>query len=269
MRPPKHDAAGGPSLVDELVTYRSCIKNLVFKDLKLKYRDSFLGFLWSLLNPLMMLAIYTLAFKHIFRVKLDNYPFFLLVGLMPWHFFAGSVSASTQSIIGNASLLRKVYFPREILPIATVLFTFAQFLLALAVVLPASIFIFGMSVKWPALLFLPLLLMHVVFTIGIGFALSAMTTFFRDVAHFTEMALMMLIWVTPIMYSAEMAPPGLQAFFAVSPLAAFAISYQDVLYRGIVPPSSVLLVAAAWTIVALVGGLTIFRWNSPAFAEAV
>jgi ABC-type polysaccharide/polyol phosphate export permease len=80
---------------------------------------------------------------------------------------------------------------------------------------------------------------------------------------------MMAVWVTPIMYSAEMAPPSLQKFFAVSPLAAFVISYQDVLYRGVVPPSRVLLVAAAWTLVALFGGLAIFRWHSPAFAEAV
>jgi lipopolysaccharide transport system permease protein len=256
-------------LIGELVVYRSCIKNLVLKDLKLKYRDSLLGFLWSLLNPLFMLAIYTLAFKHIFRVRVENYSYFLLVGIMPWGFFAGSAMASTQSIIGNGNLLRKVYFPREILPIATVLFAFAQLLLALAVVLPVSVLVFGVPMHWPALLFVPLLLMHVAFTIGVGFALSALTTSFRDVAHFTEMALLMLVWMTPIMYPAEMAPPALRRFFEISPLAAFAIAYQDVLYRGVVPPSSVLLVATAWTVLVLLGGLSIFRWHSPGFAEAV
>jgi len=257
------------ALIRDLVNYRSCIQNLVMKDLKLKYRDSVLGFLWSLLNPLFMLAVYTLAFKQIFRIQIENYSFFLLAGLMPWGFFAGSVMASTQSIVGNGNLIRKVYFPREVLPLSTVLFVFAQLLLALSVVLPAGIIVFGISVRWTVLLLVPLLLLHLAFTIGVAFVLSTVTTFFRDVAHFVEMALMMLVWMTPIMYPAEMAPPLLQRFFEISPLAAFAIGYQDVLYRGTVPPGWVWLVAVSWTILLLTAGLAIFRSRSDMFAEAV
>jgi ABC-type polysaccharide/polyol phosphate export permease len=122
-----------PSVVAELLRYSPLVKNLVFKDLKLKYRDSVLGVVWSLLNPLLMLGVYTLAFKFILRVQTENYAYFLLVGLLPWNFFSSSLIASTQAIAGNGHLIRKVYFPRETLPIATVLFTFSQLLLALAV----------------------------------------------------------------------------------------------------------------------------------------
>jgi ABC-type polysaccharide/polyol phosphate export permease len=96
--------------------YRTLVRNLVFKDLKLKYRDSVLGVVWSLLNPALLLIVYTVAFKVVLRVQTENYPYFLLAALLPWTFFSSSLTASTQSITGNANLIRKVYFPRETCP---------------------------------------------------------------------------------------------------------------------------------------------------------
>ncbi len=256
-------------MILELFAYRNLVKNLVLKDLKLKYRDSVLGFAWSLLNPLLMLAVYTLAFRYVLRIQMEHYVYFLLVGLLPWNFFAGSLLASTGAIVGNASLIRKVYFPRETLPIATVLFGFAQLLLALAAVLPALVWISGVPLRWTALLFVPLLLLHLLFTLGLAFVLSAVTTAFRDVAHLTEVAVMLLFWVTPIIYPVSLAPPALQLFFKGSPLAAFAIAYQEVLFWGRVPEGLVVASLLGWTGLALVVGHAVFRWYSPAFAEEV
>jgi lipopolysaccharide transport system permease protein len=256
-------------MIRELVRYRALIRNLVATDLKLKYRDSALGFLWSLLNPLLLLVVYTLAIKHIMRIQMEHYTYFLLVGLLPWTFFSGAAQASTRSVVGNASLLKKAYFPRETLPIATVLFNFAQLLLALAVFLPALVLVSGVPIHWTALFFLPLLALHLLFTLGLAFLLSAVTTSFRDVTHLTEVAFFLLFWLTPVIYPASMAPAELQLFFKASPLAAFTTSYQDLLFWGQVPDLLRLVTIVAWTMAALLVGVGIFRWYSPAFTEEV
>src|ERR1051326_8464152 len=127
------------SLFRELFGYRACIRNLVAKDLKLKYRESILGFLWSLINPLLMLLVYTIAFKYVMHSTIEHFTFFLLAGLLQWQFFSGALMASTGAIVGNGNLIRKVYFPREVLPVSVVLFVFSQFVLALVAVLPAVV----------------------------------------------------------------------------------------------------------------------------------
>jgi homopolymeric O-antigen transport system permease protein len=249
--------------------YGPLVKNLVLKDLKLKYRDSILGVIWSLLHPLLLLVVYTVAFKFILRVQTEHYAYFLLAGLLPWNFFAGALLGSTQAITGNADLIKKVYFPRETLPLATVLSVFAQLLLAWLVFLPALLLVSGVRPHWTAGLVLPLLLLHLLFTLGLAFILAACTVFFRDVAHLAEVAVPLLFWLTPIIYPASMAPPPLQLFFKLSPLAAFAIAYQDVLFWGRVPEALVLSTVLGWTVAALLGGLALFRRFSPVFAEVV
>jgi ABC-type polysaccharide/polyol phosphate export permease len=246
-------------MLPELIRYRTLVWNLVLRDLKLKYRDSVLGVVWSLLNPLLMLAVFTLAFRYVLRVEVEHYASFLLAGLLPWTFFAGATSAATWAVIGRAQLVRMVYFPREVLPVATVLFAGAQFLLALAVFLPASILISGVAPGWPLLLALPLVLVQTLFIIGIALFLAAATVRFRDVAHLTEVGLPLLFWVTPITYPAGMAPGPLQTLFRASPLAAFTVAYQDVLFWGRVPESTVVAAALLWTALALVVGHAFFR----------
>lgn len=253
----------------DLFRYRSFIQNLVLKDVRLKYRHSVLGIVWSLLHPLLMVVVLTVGFKHVMRVQMENYAYFLLAGLLPWNFFSGAVLASTGSIIGGASLIKKVYFPREILPIATVLFHFVQLLLALAVFVPTLVLVAGVPLHGTSLLVFPLLLVHLLFTIGVALILSPLTAFFRDVAHLTEVGVMLLFWLTPILYPAATAPPGLQRFFEVSPLAAFALAYQDVLFWGRVPSVVLGSTVLLWTASVLLIGHTIFRWYSPTLAEEV
>jgi len=154
-------------------------------------------------------------------------------------------------------------------PIATVLFNLAQLILALGIFLPALILISGVTLRWTALLFLPLLLFHLLLTVGVAFILSALTASFRDVAHFTEIVLLLLFWVTPIAYPVDMAPPEFQLFFKLSPVAAFAVAYQDVLFWGRVPEPSVIASVFGWTVAAVFAGQAIFRWYSPTLAEEV
>jgi ABC-type polysaccharide/polyol phosphate export permease len=253
----------------ELLRYRALVRNLVLKDLKLKYRDSLLGFLWSLMNPLLMLSVYTLAFEYVLRVQMEDYPYFLLVALLPWQFFASSAQAATLSISGNAPLIQKVSFPREVLPISTVLFGLAQLLLALGVLLPAALLAFDRPLPWTAALLPLLLLLHLAFTLGAAFLLSTLATFFRDVVHLTEVALVLLFWLTPILYPISMAPPWLRLALEASPLAAFALAYQDLLFWGRLPEPAVLAMLAAAPPAIFVAGLAVFRRFSGSFPEAI
>ncbi len=256
-------------MLTDLIAYRTFIKNIVLRDLKLRYQASVLGFLWSMLNPLLMLGLYTVVFSKIMRIQAENYTFFLFCGLMPWTFFSGSLMGSTSSILGSAGLIRKVYFPHETLPFATVLFNFAQLVLALLVVVPGLVVITGARLTPVALLAIPLLCLHFVFTVGLAFALSALTTVFRDVAHFTEIALLFLFWGSPILYTADMAPHALQVWFRLNPLAGFAIAYQDLLVHHRLPSPEVVLMLVVWTTAVLLGGHALFRRLSPSFPEAV
>lgn len=253
----------------ECYNYRFLIKNLVFKDLKLKYRGSVLGVVWSLLRPLLMIGVYTLAFKFVVRIQMENYVYFLLVGLLPWNFFQGAVMASTGSITDNGSLIKKILFPRATLPISTVLFNLAQFLLALVVFLPLFFLLGGLSFHWNIFLFFPLAILHLLFITGIALLLSALTSSFRDVMHLTEVGLILLFWVTPIIYSINMVPVRFQYLMKLNPLAAYAIAYQDVFFYGRIPEPLIMLSLAVWTFATFIFGSVIFKWYDPYFAELV
>jgi len=256
-------------MFQECIHYRSLIKNLVLKDLKLKYRGSVLGVIWSLLRPLLLIGVYTFAFKFVVRIKMENYAFFLLVGLLPWNFFSGAAMASTESIIENGNLIKKVYFPRETLPIATVLFNFAQFLLALVVFIPIFFFLGAFPLNWVILLFFPLLALHLLFATGVSLFLSALTSSFRDVAHLTEVGLVLFFWVTPIFYPITMVPTQFQGLMKLSPLASFAVSYQEILFWGRIPEMLVLGSIISWSLAVFFLGYLVFKWYDPAFAELV
>lgn len=249
-----------------LLQYRELLKNLVIKDLKVKYRNSFLGFLWSLLNPLMMIVVYSVAMKYIMRVQIEHYTLFIISGILPWHLFNGTAMASTEAIIGNANLIKKIAFPREILPISTVLFHLAQFLLALLVFFPALIFL---GAPWtPAIAAYPLiLLLQVIFTLGVALFLSAITVSYRDVKYLTEVALMILFWMTPVIYHLSMVPEQVRWLFELNPMTAYITAYHDMLYWGRWPSAQMLLLGSLWAGLALIAGNWVFRRRQQCFAE--
>jgi ABC-type polysaccharide/polyol phosphate export permease len=256
-------------MIRDLVRYRELIRNLVLKDLTLKYRGSILGVAWSLAHPALLLAVYTVAFRNVLKVPVPHYPFFLLVALLPWNFFAAAATAATGTIVFNGSLLRKAAFPREALPIASVLFVFAQLLLALAVFLPVMALAGGPGLGWTAMLLLPLLALHVLFTMGIALLLAALTTAWRDVAHFTEVGLVLVFWLTPIVYPMDMVPGAWRRVLTLSPPAAFAAAYQDVLFWGRVPAWTTAAATLVATVAAFGVGLAVFKAMSPTFVERV
>ncbi len=215
-----------------VLSYRELIRNLVLKDLKLKYRGSVLGFLWSLVNPLAMVGVYTLAFKYVLGSRQPGFSFFILLGVMAWTFFANSAIASTGTLVEGGSLVRAVRFPRAILPLATVLFNLIQYLLTIVALLPFMFWLYKMPPAGPLLLFPFFLALQLAFTIGVSLILAAGTTFFRDVRHFVEIGLSLMFWTTPIVYPLGQAPDWLRPVVLLSPMSPFIVGYQRIFYYG-------------------------------------
>jgi lipopolysaccharide transport system permease protein len=250
-----------------LYRYRSLLKALVLKDLKLKYRGSIFGFLWSLTNPLLMIVVYTLAFTFILGIRSEMFVFYLMLGQLAWTFFATSAMMSTASIVDNTGLLRTVLFPRAIMPIATVLFNLAQYLLTIAVFLPIMFAWYKIPLVEPMILFPAVLVLHVGFTIGIALILATATVFFRDVRHLVEVALAVLFWTTPIVYQLDRVPEHLRLLILLSPMSPFVVAYQKLFFYREWPEPTLWLIAITYAAGAFVAGITLALAFEDRFTE--
>ena len=246
------------ALAARVYRYRELLKNIVLKDLKLKYRGSALGFLWSLANPLLMISVYAVAFNYILRVGTTGYVFRLMLGVLAWTFFANSATMATGANVDNAALLKNVAFPRVILPFATVLFYLIQYLLTVAVFLPVMILWYRVPLSAVMALFIVFLVLQVMFTTGVSLLLATSTAFFRDTRHLLEVALAVMFWTTPILYQVNQLPEGIKLAIYLSPMSSFVIAYQRLFYFGEVPEASVWAIALAYALGMLVLGV---RWS--------
>jgi ABC-2 type transport system permease protein len=238
-----------------MYAYRQLLKKLVLKDLKLKYRGSVFGFVWSLANPLLTIIVYAMAFTFILRVRGEGFVFYLMLGQLSWAFFASSAMMSTGSIVDNAGLLKSVFFPRAILPIGTVLFNFAQYLLTAVVFLPVMLLWYHVPMSAPMLLYPVFLALQVAFTIGIALILATTTAFLRDVRHLLEVALSVLFWMTPIIYELRQVPERLRLLILLSPLSPFVVAYQQLFFFREWPDLTVFVLAVVYAFGAFVVGL--------------
>jgi ABC-type polysaccharide/polyol phosphate export permease len=258
----------------ELVDYRDLLTNLTIRDLKLKYKGSVLGVGWSLLNPLIMMAIYYVVFSLFLRVfVLPNYWAFVLGGLLVWIFTAQALTSSAIAFVRTSSLITKVYFPIETLPIANVLAHFVNFVIMLAILLPILL-LAGVHLG-PSLVLLPVILLaHLAFAIGLGLFLATLTVYFRDLEHVITLAINALFYLTPVLYPLDPAAlPRAAARFipyaTANPLAWFLDSYHSVLYYGLWPDPGQFTAMLAAALVALVGGYAFFSWLRPRIPEEV
>jgi len=250
-----------------IVRYRELLRNLVLRDIKLKYRGSVFGFFWSLASPLLMVATYTVAFKYLLQVRSDDFVFNLLLGILNWTFFSASVMMSTASVVGAGALIKSVAFPRVILPVATVLFNLVQFLLTITVFLPVAFLVFGHPPSIAVLLFPVILALQILFTTGVAFALATVTAFFRDVTHIMEIALGILFWTTPILYQYNDLPEVLRVPILLSPMSSFVVAYQQIFHQGRAPDLAVWLASGSYAAGMFVLGATIFVSSEDRLAE--
>jgi ABC-2 type transport system permease protein len=225
-----------PQQVGAVWRYRELLGNLVRKELKVRYKNSSLGFLWSMLNPLMYLLVFYVVFQLVLRSGIPYYPVFMLSGLLAWNLFAASLSGATSAITGNASLVNKVWFPREILPLASIAANFVHFLLQ-GLVLLAALAVFRFDVDWGyTWLVLPALLALLLLTTSLSVFLAAANVYARDTQHLLELAMMAWIWMTPIVYAwdlqaSELARRGASPMLTLlNPMTSITLAFQRALY---------------------------------------
>ena len=214
--------------------YRELLLVLVRKELKVKYKNSVLGFAWSLLNPLLVLVVYWVAFGVIIGNGVPRFPAFLLCGVLVWNFFSGGVLAGTTSVVMNSSLVKKVSFPREVLPLATIGAAGVHFFLQ-GVVLAISLFFFHHGVAWSDIGLLPMaIVVMVLVSAALAVLLAAVDVHLRDTQHFLELALIAWFWMTPIVYPYTLAANKLHRFkivYLLNPLLPVVLAFQRVLYN--------------------------------------
>ncbi len=251
----------------EIYDYREMIFSLVKRDLRGRYKGSVLGFLWTFINPLLQLLVYTIVFSVIMRNGIEDYYLFLFVALIPWLFFSSSVSGGCSCILGSADMVKKIYFPREVLPISFVTSNFVNMLLCFVVVF-AVLIVSGKGLNPLALLFLPLIMIvEYVLALGMALLFSALTVFLRDLMHVMGIICMAWQFLTPVMYDESMVPGRLMFVFRLNPMSAVITAYRQILYYGEIPDVSTLLEAVVVGIILLLVGMLVFRRLQRRFAE--
>ena len=268
----------------DLGKYHELIRNLVMRDLKVRYRNSVLGVLWSLFNPLLMMVVFTVVFTVMTPYSdVKHFPVFVILGILPWNFFSASVIGAIRSIVDNATLVNKVFFPREILPISVVLANLVNFLLALIVVF---LLILAYQIPFtPWVLMLPLVIgVQLIFTIGVALILSTANVFYRDTQVIMDVLLLAWFFVTPVFYSGLILPRNYEIIEGVyidvfrwvnilNPMASIIAMYRVILYgvgAGGASPEFWFFMRTLLTSLGVLGvGLLIFYRYSHRFGEEV
>ena len=253
--------------IKEIWEYREMIISLVRKDLRGRYKGSVLGFLWTFVNPLLQLCVYTLVFSTIMRNGIVKFYLFLFVALVPWLFFSSAITTGATCIISSKDLVKKIYFPREVLPIAYVTSSFVNMLFSFVIIFLAILFS-GIGFNFIAILYLPIIMIvEYILALGIAMLTSALTVYFRDLEHILGIVTMAWMYLTPILYSVDMIPENFLPVFYLNPLTPIIIGYRDILYYKNIPHIGTLAHGLVLGIIILIIGWISFNRLQRGFAE--
>jgi ABC-type polysaccharide/polyol phosphate export permease len=251
-------------LARDIYRYRELIWALAIKELRVRYKRSFLGFLWALLNPLLMMIVMTLVFGTILRFRIDHYSIFLLSMLLPWTFFTQTLSYSVESVVGHADLLRKVRVAKLVFPVAAVLSNVINFLLSL-IPLASLVLITRFPLHW-TWIYLPVPMLGLfLFALGMAFFFATLNVFFRDVSHIIQIILSAWFYLSPIVYSLDFISPKHRWLFKLNPMLYVLNGFRLSIYYGLLPTPQSAAVSLLCGIAALSIGFGIFRRYQDAF----
>ena len=254
--------------IGRLYEYRELLKSNVKKDIRGKYKGSFLGVLWSFINPLLTVVVYAIVFPYILRVKQENYLIFLIIGIIPWTFVTSTISYGTTTILGNCDIIKKVYFPREILPISVAVSGLVNFFISCLIIF---IFMFFSGVAFTKyIVLLPVVaLIQFMLLLGIIFITGSVNVYMRDLEYIVNFFVNLLFYATPIIYSVDMFPDQFKWVLYLNPLATIITSYRDILYSGRMPNLTSLLIVGLFSFCVLIIGYLTFRKLEKGFAEEI
>lgn len=256
------------NVINEIVKYKEFLKSNVKKDVRGKYKGSVLGILWSFINPLLSVLIYAIVFRYIMRFNIENYLIYLISGIIPWNFFTSAINSGMNSIIFNADIIKKVYFPRIILPISGVTSCLVNFLISCIIIVIFALFSgLGISIY---LLFLPIVVFVMyVFILGIVFVLSAVEIYVRDIEHIINFFIGMLFYVTPILYTIDYVPKKFIIFLKLNPLSYLINAFHSIFYYKTMPNLNDLCFISLFSFILFIIGYLIFNKLQKGFAEEV
>lgn len=266
----RHPSSRRPNPIADLLQFRQLIALLVARELKVRYKRSIFGALWTMLNPLLLMVVYTIVFTTIMQTGMPNFSIFLLAGLLPWLFVSTSILQGMASVLGNQDLIRKVRVPQAIFPLSVVGSNLVNFTLSL-LPLFAVMAVLGQPIT-SALLFLPVaVLVLTLFASGLTLLLASFTVFFRDVRHLTEVFLQVVFYLSPILYDLQRieSTPGVwwtplfRAELRLNPLSYLLPLVREPVYGGVLPSLEALLVATAWGLGSFAVGLAVFTRLEP------
>ncbi|MCH5203858.1 MAG: ABC transporter permease [Oscillospiraceae bacterium] len=255
------------NVIKELIEYRQMIHSLVKRDLRGRYKGSVLGFFWTFLNPLLQLVVYSIVFSTIMRVDVDKYYLFLFVALIPWIFFSTSLTGGSSCIIAQKDMIKKIYFPREVIPVSFVTSCFVNMLLCFIVVFAVMI-LSGNGINPAALCCLPvIMIIEYILALGIAMLSSAVTVYFRDLEHILGIISMAWMYLTPVMYTPDMVPEKFRFVMKINPMWHVITAYRDILYYGRIPNVTTLMLAFVSGVVIVVISFLAFSIMKRHFAE--
>jgi lipopolysaccharide transport system permease protein len=253
-----------------LYWYRDLLWLWTSREIKIRYKQSLLGVAWAILQPLALTVVFTLVFSILVRVDTGDtpYPIFAYSGLVPWTFLATSLSFGVSSLINNMNLVTKIYFPREILPLASIGAALVDFIIA-------SLIFVGMMIfyrVWPSieiLWVLPLLTIQIILTIGVTLIGSAILVFFRDVRFLIPLLVQIWMYATPVIYPVDLVPDKLQPYYFLNPMAGIIDGYRRALILGEPPEMSALLLSMAVSLMLFALGYALFKRLEPLYADLI
>lgn len=256
--------------VFEIINYRDMIGGMIKREIRGRYKGSMLGFAWNVITPMCQIVIYYIVFSMVFRSGIENFHVYLVVGMMPWTCFSDAIVQGTGSIVANADMTKKIYFPREVLPISIVTSRFINLLLTFIVVF-LIIFFSSVNITPSLLLFLPLILVvEYVLTLAIVILLSAFNVYYHDVEYISGVIMMLLVWMTPIMYSLDSVGNGiLLKLVMLNPMTTIIDAYHQILFYGAVPNLLSLGLVGIFAVVFLLIAELVFMTLEKRFAEVL
>lgn len=250
--------------------YLELIKHLTIREIKARYKQSFLGFFWIILNPFFQMVIMAFVFSFILRPTNLGipYPLFLYAALLPWIFFNHATTSGMNALVDGAGLIKKIYFPREILVLSTILAKLFDMTLSFGIFFLMMLF-YGEPITWHALLFIPIFFIQFLFTLGVALLLSVMNLFYRDIQYVYSLILQLGFYLTPIVYAVEFFPPEYRWIFKFNPLSVLINAYRQVLLAHDVPNLASMAVGILVAVVVFFVGYTFFKKMEGKFADIV
>ena len=253
----------------ELWEYRELIYFLTWRDIKIRYKQTVLGFAWAILQPFLMMVVFSLFFGNLLNVSSNGipYPLFSYAALLPWTLFAQGITRASESLVGNVNMVQKVYFPRLILPLSSILAPMVDFAIAFFILI-GMMFYYGYPPTMKIFWLLPFIMLALLTACGFGLWLSALNVKYRDIRYAVPFIIQLWLFASPVVYSSSVIPARFQAIYGLNPMVGVIEGFRWALL-GSKPPELSVTVSAVVVVVILISGLFYFRFNEKTFADEI